>query len=213
MPGTSEMNSNTETKVQINALKNRWTPEQAKCVTEGLLSKEPGAFLRSLPTCIVEGRTFTDLRGVRIETFLANTSIADTDMSYCTHEGIGGDMHTKFSSCRLALVDFTSAVFAADATDCNFDGAKFKSVFGRFEKCCFQHSNFRKAFSVNALFRECDFSGANMYHAHFLKCVFDHCIWSDCRLGKGSFAETTFVGSTPRAEQLGDTIMEDVVLR
>jgi uncharacterized protein YjbI with pentapeptide repeats len=143
------------------------------------------------------------------------------------------DTHVRLS--RIDLSYFTrgnggSSFSGLDMQNCRFVGGQFPQWVGeRFVGCDFSaaqvknrilHSEYRNCIFVGAdlsqsggkaTYVNCDFSGADFRTAHFMECVFDHCIWDAARFGFGSLAKSRFIGTAPRPEDLGDTIMDGCV--
>jgi uncharacterized protein YjbI with pentapeptide repeats len=161
----------------------------------------------------LDGQVYSDLRGVTIQKIIANVAISNVDLSFSSLNGVGGRNHTILRHCRFEKVDFSGSVLAVNASFCDFNSAKVKEVFGHFEDCSFVNANLNRVLSVKLHFYRCDFSKANMLNTHLFSTIFDNCKWDGCSLGKGSFAESTFIGTMPSNEQLGDTIMDDVIFQ
>lgn len=202
-----------ETVTQIRHLKNRWTQEQNQEVTEALMNCSEMINLTFATSHILDGNCYVDLRGVSILQFIRGASVSNVDLSFCSQVGIAGAKHTKLNNCRLVNVNFKESVLAVDASNCDFSNSKFKEFHGSFAKCCFANSDFSRVLSVKLRFENCDFRGADMRRTHFFESVFVDCLWDGCRFGMSSFAESKFTRTMPSQDQLGDTIMDDVVVQ
>ena len=201
------------TPAEIKKLKSRWSLDQLAEVSTALLGCTGVVSVECCGTHHLDGQDYSDLRGVTIQNFIANVAISNVDLSFSSLNGVGGRIHTVLRHCRFAKVDFSESVLAVKAYFCDFNSVKIKEVFGHFEDCSFVNANLNRVLSVDLHFYRCDFSKANMLNTHLFSTIFDNCKWDGCKLGQGSFAESTFIGTMPSNEQLGDTIMDDVVFQ
>lgn len=201
-----------ETPAEIKKLRSRWSPELMAEITNALVKCTGIVGTQVCGVHQIQGHEYLDLRGVAIQKFLLHATISNIDLSFCLPKGIGGENYTILRNCRFAKVDFSEAVLAVEAYSCDFNSARFEDIFGRFEDCSFIVANLNRVRGVGLRFHRCDFSGANLFNAQLYKTIFDNCIWESCKLGQGSFAESTFIGTMPSKEQLGETIMDDVIL-
>lgn len=202
-----------ESDAKVQQLKKRWNEEHFLSITKALVNC---AGIPTIDCAFMYQRgevSYLDLRGASILEFVKDARISNVDLSFCKNEGIGGGNHTKLNDCCLVNVNFNGKVAAMDAVNCDFSKCVFKEFFGNYENCMFIEANFTRVNSVEVSFIRCDFRGANMRMVHFLDSTFDNCLWDDCKLGIGSFCGSTFIGTMPTPEQLGDVLMEDVVVQ
>lgn len=194
---------------EINALRARWPEDELAKIAEAVLSGRLDGI--EADSIIVDGVSYTDLRGIRIHDFVRSQTFERIDFSYSRIEGIGGAEHTVLRSCRLCGIDLNEMILATSSTDCDLSYAKFHSLSGTYTDCKFIESNLSRVQASGVQFIHCDFTNANLYHTHALRCEFENCIWDGCKLGLGSFAYSRFRGTMPTQEQLGETIMDDVI--
>lgn len=202
-----------ETAAEVKQLKKRWNEEHFLEITEALVNCA-GIPTIGCASMYQRGEvSYLDLRGASILKFVMDARFSNVDLSFCKNVGIGGANHTKLSDCRLVNVNFSECVVAVDAINCDFSKCVFHDLFGTYENCLFIDAKFSRVSSVNVSFVRCDFRGANMRMVHLKNSTFNNCLWDDCKLGFGSFCGSTFIGTMPTPEQLGDFLMEDVVVQ
>jgi hypothetical protein len=116
---------------RVADLRARWTPE-ATAAAVAFLEQRPTAF--DLPTMEQGGRTYLDLRGLRVEeTQIDKCFLKNVNLRWATFRDVG------FKNARFV--------------DCNFSQAGF-------EACYLRRAQFEKCDLVNAHFDNCDFSQA-----------------------------------------------------
>lgn len=131
---------------RVADLRARWTPE-ATAAAVAFLEQRPTAF--DLPTMEQGGRTYLDLRGLRVEeTQIDKCFLKNVNLRWATFRDVG------FKNARFV--------------DCNFSQA-------RFEGCYLRRAQFEKADLVNAHFENCDFSQAAIAESRLDFASFKNC--------------------------------------
>ena len=131
---------------RVAELRARWTPE-ATAAAVAFLEQRPTPF--DLPTMEHGGRTYLDLRGLRVE-------------------------ETQIDKCFLKNVNLRRATFRdvgfknARFVECNFSQA-------RFEGCYLRRAQFEKCDLVNSRFAGCDFSQASIAESRIDFAGFSDC--------------------------------------
>jgi hypothetical protein len=131
---------------RVADLRARWTPE-ATAAAVAFLEQRPTTF--DSPTMEQGGRTYLDLRGLRVE---------ETQIDKCFLKNV----NLRWSTFRD--VGFKNARFL----DCNFSQASF-------EDCYLRRAQFEKCDLVNARFQNCDFSQAAIAESRIDFAVFKNC--------------------------------------
>lgn len=131
---------------RVADLRARWTPE-ATAAAVAFLEQRPTAF--DLPTMEQGGRTYLDLRGLRVEeTQIDRCFLKNVNLRWATFRDVG------FKNARFV--------------DCNFSQA-------RFESCYLRRAQFEKCDLVNSRFEGCDFSQASLVESRLDFAAFSDC--------------------------------------
>jgi len=131
---------------RVSDLRARWTPE-ATAAAVAFLESRPTNF--DLPTMELDGKTFLDLRGLRVE-------------------------ETQIDKCYLRRVNLRWAQFRdvgfknARFEDCNFSQSSFA-------QCYLRRAQFTRCDIVNAHFDSCDFSQAAIAESRVDFASFKNC--------------------------------------
>jgi len=131
---------------RVADLRARWTPE-ATAAAVAFLEQRPTAF--DLPTMEQGGRTYLDLRGLRVEeTQIDKCFLKNVNLRWATFRDVG------FKNARFV--------------DCNFSQAGF-------EACYLRRAQFEKCDLVNSHFDNCDFSQATIAESRLDFARFSDC--------------------------------------
>lgn len=133
----------------VAQLRSRWTPELTDAAVR-FLQGNPSEV--EIPTMEQEGRTYLDLRGIRIEgTQLDGMTIRNVNLRWSTVRDVG------FKGAKLVECNLSQASFA----QCYFRRAVFQGcdiVNAKFEKSDFSNSRFDASRLDFATFKECEIS-------------------------------------------------------
>lgn len=129
----------------VEHLRARWTPELTAAAIHQLQGHPPEA---ELPTMQHEGRTFLDLRGIRIEqTQLDGAQLRDVNLRWSTIRDVGFK-GTHLAHCNLSQASLSECYFRNTVFDnCDIVNAKFvKNEFSnaRIEQCRLDFCSFKE---------------------------------------------------------------------
>src|SRR4051812_16778908 len=132
---------------RVADLRARWTPE-ATAAAVAFLESRPVAY--DLPTMEHGGKTYLDLRGLRIEqTQIDKAFLRNVNLRWAIFRDVGFK-NARFSGCNLSQVNFT---------DCYLRRAHFEKcdlVNSRFESCDFSQAVISESRVDFATFRNCE---------------------------------------------------------
>lgn len=135
------------TNDSVAHLRSRWTPELTEAAVRFLQGNPTDV---EIPTMEHEGRTYLDLRGIRIEqTQLDGMTIRNVNFRWSTVRDVG------FKGARLIDCNLSQAVFV----ECYFRRAVFQNcdiVNAKFEKSDFSNARFEESRLDFASFKECE---------------------------------------------------------
>ena len=135
------------TNDSVAQLRSRWTPELTEAAVRFLQGNPSDV---EIPTMEHEGRTYLDLRGIRIEgTQLDGMTIRNVNLRWSTVRDVG------FKGAKLLDCNLSQASFA----ECYFRRTTFQGcdiVNAKFEKSDFSNARFDASRLDFATFRECE---------------------------------------------------------
>ena len=131
---------------RVADLRARWTPEATKAAV-AFLESRPTNF--DLPTLEHDGKTWLDLRGLRVEqTQIDKCYLRNVNLRWAVFRDVGFK-NARFAGCNLSQVSFT--------------------------ECYLRRAQFEKCDLVNSHFDACDFSQAEMKESRIDFASFKNC--------------------------------------
>src|SRR3954464_5725099 len=138
---------------RVADLRARWTPE-ATAAAVGFLESRPPNF--DLPTMEHGGKTYLDLRGLRIEqTQIDKAYLRNVNLRWAVFRDVGFK-NARFVGCNLSQVAFT---------ECYLRRAQFEKcdlVNSRFESCDFSQAVVSESRVDFASFKNCEIGRDNI---------------------------------------------------
>lgn len=154
-----------------------------------------------------------DLRGLVVKRILKHAKVNSVDLSGAEFVGFA-----QFIACEVQNTRLRSALLNTNLgrsfRSCDFSAAKLiRAVLrGEFTECDFTKANLAGAMGSEVRFIRCVFVQTNFNKSHLLHATFEDCRFQDCKYKNGSFAYSRFIRSPMEHENLGNTIMEKVVV-
>jgi len=193
-------------KTRLEALRTRWTPELSSAAIRWLSGKGEPPF-----PDLADGRR--DLRGLTLNQVVKDATLRDVDLSGAVTKGFG-----QLNMCFVFNSSFRDARLDTNLRKhfqgCDFTRANLSTVtmWGAFVDCDFTSASLSSASANEGRFIRCRFHKTNLRKAHLLHCTFEDCEFVECRFGSGSLSFSKFIRSPIVSTDLGDTMMEKVVV-
>ncbi len=190
----------------LGTLKSRWTEPQTTTGQAAISCDSASPF-----PPMADG--FSDLRGLVVTTILKYAKVSSVDLSGATFEKFG-----QFAMCDVEKVRFRSALMETNLgrsfRECDFSSAKLLRAIlrGAFVDCDFSMANLSSAKGTEVRFVRCVFVKTNFNKAHLLHCTFEDCRFEECKFHNGSLAYSKFIRSPIPNEDLGNTILDKVIV-